>query len=112
MISIERRLKQPRWLSYAVPFLSVALAFGIIAFYDIPLWGLTFQIAGSAMNSDALLRIGSIISAPHWGLWLGFAMVIVFSLVALRGMTTYTKIINGMLILPAIGSVLMIICMA
>src|SRR6478672_3128821 len=31
MIGIERRLKQPRWLSYAVPFLSVAVAFGLIA---------------------------------------------------------------------------------
>ena len=64
------------------------------------------------MGNETLLRIGSIISAPHWGLWLGFAMVVVFSLVALRGMTTYTKIINGMLILPAIGSLLMIIFMA
>ena len=88
------------------------LSFGIIAFYDIPIWGLTFQIAGSAMQNEALLRIGSIISAPHWGLWLGFAMVVVFSLVALRGMTTYTKIINWMLVLPAIGSVLMIIFMS
>ena len=31
MIAIERRLRQPRWLSYAVPFLSVAVAFGLIA---------------------------------------------------------------------------------
>ena len=31
VIAIERRLKQPRWLSYAVPFLSVAVAFGLIA---------------------------------------------------------------------------------
>ena len=31
MIAIERRLKQPRWLSFAVPFLSVLVAFGLIA---------------------------------------------------------------------------------
>jgi general nucleoside transport system permease protein len=31
MIAIERRLRQPRWLSFAVPFLSVLVAFGLIA---------------------------------------------------------------------------------
>ena len=31
MITIERRLRQPRWLSFAVPFLSVVVAFALIA---------------------------------------------------------------------------------
>jgi ABC-type uncharacterized transport system permease subunit len=31
MIAIERRLRQPRWLSFAVPFLSVLVAFALIA---------------------------------------------------------------------------------
>ena len=31
MIAVERRLTQPRWLTYVVPFVSVAVAFGIMA---------------------------------------------------------------------------------
>jgi general nucleoside transport system permease protein len=31
VITIERRLRQPRWLSFAVPFLSVVVAFALIA---------------------------------------------------------------------------------
>jgi general nucleoside transport system permease protein len=31
MIRIERRLQQPRWLSFVVPIVSVAFAFGVIA---------------------------------------------------------------------------------
>ena len=31
MITVERRLRQPRWLSFAVPFLSVLVAFALIA---------------------------------------------------------------------------------
>ena len=31
VIAIERRLTQPRWLTYAVPFVSVAVAFAVMA---------------------------------------------------------------------------------
>jgi ABC-type uncharacterized transport system permease subunit len=31
VISVERRLKQSRWLTYAVPFVSVAVAFAVMA---------------------------------------------------------------------------------
>ena len=31
MIAVERRLNQSRWLTYAVPFVSVAVAFGVMA---------------------------------------------------------------------------------
>ena len=31
MIAVERRLRQPRWLTYAVPFVSVAVAFVVMA---------------------------------------------------------------------------------
>jgi general nucleoside transport system permease protein len=31
VIAVERRLTQPRWLTYVIPFVSVAVAFGIIA---------------------------------------------------------------------------------
>ena len=88
------------------------LSFGVIAFMDIGIWGLTFKIAGAAMGNEALVSIGDRIMTPGVGLGLGLFMVVLFSLVALLGMTTYTKIINMMLILPAIGSVLMIIFMA
>jgi len=85
------------------------LSFGIIAFYDIPIWGLSLQIAGSATHSVAWQKAGTTISGLGWTTGLGILLVIIFSVVALFGMRRYTKIINTLLILPLIGSVIMII---
>ncbi len=85
------------------------LSFGVIAFYDIPIWGLSFQIAGAATHSTAWLKAGTAISGIGWTLWLGLALVVIFSVVALFGMRRYTQIINTLLILPIIGSIIMII---
>jgi APA family basic amino acid/polyamine antiporter len=85
------------------------LSFGIIAFYDIPIWGLSLQIAGSAAHSEGLLKAGTAISGIGWTTWLAIALVGIFSIIALFGMRRYTRIINTLLILPLIGSIVMII---
>ncbi|NCO28353.1 MAG: APC family permease [Caldiserica bacterium] len=85
------------------------LSFGIIAFYDIPVWGLGFQIAGAATKNTALLDLGTKISQIGPTFWLGMLMVAIFGVVALFGMRKYTTMINILLILPLVGSIIMII---
>lgn len=87
------------------------LSFGIIAFYDIPIWGLGFQIAGAATKNTALLELGTNISKIGPTFWLGMLMVLIFGVIALFGMKRYTTLINVLLILPLIGSVIMIIAL-
>lgn len=86
------------------------MSLGIIAYYDVPFWGLGFRIAyqatgiGSFQTWAGRLTEGALIT-----LLLAFIIVIVSGIITLFGARIYGAIINIGLIIGVIGSVVMII---
>jgi len=81
------------------------LSLGTICFYDIPVWGMTLQIAGVATKNTSWINLGSTLSTDLTTIFLAsFVLLIIFTLTAFLGMRVYGWIVNALLIIPAVGS--------
>lgn len=87
------------------------MSLGIIAIYDVDFWGLSFRIAGIAMDSPTMMHYADVFKGEGaaFGLIIGLIIVLVSGLVTYFGARVYTIIIQAGLWLGVAGSVIMVI---
>ncbi len=86
-------------------WIATAIAVGTIAFWDVWYWGLSLQIAGGAIGSQTLLRVGDLLAtSPEWMLALGTAITLGMGLVSIFGLRAYSRLIWLLFAIPVLGS--------